>query len=223
MLRFISWNTQGKCFERIGENYSKILSKVPGSQNILLVQEAGAPGEIMYDDAEHKIGHTDYHLTIRQQPGALNERCSVAIMHPKEMGKRKVAVCGDYRVTRPFLVFSHVINYIKGEKIIVATMHAIANHAQSPQEVFSVAKYLHEKCGDWVLMGDFNCSPAELHEKIGDNAEIIANDGPTQKSGGTLDYYVISKGHPLRKKMKFSASDNAYGSDHIPIFLDLNV
>ncbi|KOU54394.1 RICIN domain-containing protein, partial [Streptomyces sp. WM6378] len=71
--------------------------------------------------------------------------------------------------------------------------------------------------GNWVVLGDFNRAPRSLPvggtTGIPANAHIYENGGPTQLSGGRLDYAVSNV---LTQNWQ-AARGNPRGSDHWPI------
>lgn len=75
----------------------------------------------------------------------------------------------------------------------------------------------------WIIMGDYNRSPASLANNLGnapDNVhrEIVHTDSITQRSGGNLDYAVTGTGlRNRRATMAYIHAENGMFSDHTAV------
>ncbi|CAE7252475.1 unnamed protein product [Symbiodinium natans] len=66
----------------------------------------------------------------------------------------------------------------------------------NPEILSRLAAVLDQTSTQWLVLGDWNCSPAELLrlgfvDKV--KGQVVAPGGPTINTGGTLDYAVASK------------------------------
>lgn len=154
-VRVSSWNSQGDFRDKSTYLNNLLSSYAP---NILCVQEEGTPGRTGYAEGEtFMIGADEFKCVWSEpDPTAKNERCTVAIMVEKKFQKH-VINAGSFSqwVSRPVCY----IDLASGVRI--ATIHAIANSADSVSEVRKAIEWLDENSpgGNWLLTGDFNSSP----------------------------------------------------------------
>ena len=158
-----SWNVQGG----FGTNRDLIKDYISQDYpNILLLQEQGAPETTgLVQDQEFKIGNTEFvAAVVIKDPTADNQRCTTAICVERNL-YRHVVKGGTvyYGAYRPLC-------YVQmASEVVIATIHAIANSADSVPQVKKFLDVLNGyetevdakfKSGmDWILMGDFNSEP----------------------------------------------------------------
>lgn len=154
-VRVSSWNSQGSFIEKRQYLNNLLSSNAP---NILCIQEEGKPNRTGYATGQSfMIGDDEFKCVwSKTDPTAINERCTVAIMVEKKFEKHVInAGCFFPWVSRPVCY----IDLASGVRI--ATMHAIANSANSVSEVRNAIKWVDKDFpgGNWLLTGDFNSSP----------------------------------------------------------------
>lgn len=229
-INLVSWNTFGNCISKISENYSNLMCKDHDCANILLIQEAGAgtPDDEIITFASTSRDDFIFWCNSQKPTGASNDRCTTSIL-------RQINIDGTFS--------SHTVSFQRkeGSKTItasrpmlilqcaginIATIHAIACDRISPAEIKQAYDYLSGLGTEFILMGDFNCTPTLLESQGINRRNIKYPPAPTQRSGRILDFALVSNGFPaVNVKSGFPRSSGyaSLSSDHIPVFVQFEI
>lgn len=226
-IMITSWNCQGDSLGTVSQSAGSIIR--PGDLNIILIQETGALGEKAEKIINVEIAGNPYKAYFVEQEDADNKRCTTGMLVDARLWGSYITVmdkCGFEHVRRP-LVFC-IIN-LDGTLLYISTIHATANNRVSKNEIKQICASWNKTCratdNCWVLMGDMNCDADELVIK---DACKIAPDEPTQRSGGILDYAIVSPDlEPYVASFRGNTRvwvDEAYrNSDHLAVKIRLDL
>ncbi|CAE7504945.1 unnamed protein product [Symbiodinium natans] len=94
----------------------------------------------------------------------------------------------------------------------------------NPEILSRLAAVLDQTSTQWLVLGDWNCSPAELLrlgfvDKV--KGQVVAPGGPTINTGGTLDYAVASK--RMAPVLSVSSSWDVPFKPHCAVTVELRV
>lgn len=223
LINIISWNTQGDGIKKISETCGAFFAS--GAASIFLLQEAGSVCKTYGRTFTTSFGRRSMSGYFAEQDNVDNLRCTTGIFaentlngsfeQQDQIAKRPIVCLNLYTATG---------NYI------IATIHATANHHVSTGELLTAFQALNQtyagKSG-WLLMGDFNCEPAELISKGIPKNNIAASGKATHQSGRQLDYAIFSNSLIGRVAVKFGTPGEPgfvpLSSDHYPVYCTLNL
>ncbi|CAE7038352.1 unnamed protein product [Symbiodinium natans] len=94
----------------------------------------------------------------------------------------------------------------------------------NPEILSRLAAVLDQTSTQWLVLGDWNCSPSELLRlgfvyKV--KGQVVAPNGPTINTGGTLDYAVASK--RMAPLLSVSSSWDVPFKPHCAVTVELRV
>lgn len=245
-FKVATWNLQGS--SAANENKWNVsvrqLITGNGAADILAVQEAGVlPQSAMI--TERMVQPATVGIPIHEYTwnlGTSSRPNTVFIYYSRvDVGANRVnlAIVSRMRadeviVIPPPTVVSRPIIGIRIGNDAFFSAHALANRGlDSTAIVRAVFDYFNNRPEqrniNWMIMGDFNRSPAQLQSSL-DSSEpgvarhidIIAPTTPTQQSGGTLDYAVVGNslsfgGTALIASILFGQIKSQLLSDHRPV------
>lgn len=180
-----SWNAQGN-FRMKYQFLGPILSS--WDSNVILVQEQGNPDTTGFNRGEiFEIGSKCFVCAFCfKDPTATNFRCTTAVFVESELYPH-IVDRGIYSVAvgRP-LVYIDLASGVR-----IATVHSIANNAQSVQDNRNYIKWLdYDSLGkNWIMMGDFNSEPIQYPECIYGNSITLSPN-----SHQSIPYWIYSTG-----------------------------
>lgn len=137
---------------------------------MILLQEAGTNSTGF---SQNEILSVDFGGTRREykavnvcpDASAYNERCTPVILMPNDIYNAayiETGILNAYSTIR-------TVPYLIWNGILFASLHAIADDKQSPQQVRDYVRQIREMertVSKWVLMGDFNCTPEAIQEEV---------------------------------------------------------
>lgn len=209
-----TWNSQG---DPTGRNDKKvILWNLLQLSDVVMIQECGNMVNLGLFPGINMI--------YQGQTGALNPRCSTCMLAHGPIFRRD-----EYGYLRSgngrWLIIADYRGYV------LATLHANAYSGGAND----VANALGAMSGDWIMGGDMNCTPYELHDSHkGPYSPPYICSGTTTRPGtigrivssgqfthpGTnkeLDYFVISPSVNFRKIYMHTY----LGGDHHPVTIEI--
>ncbi|EGO7252728.1 cytolethal distending toxin subunit B family protein [Salmonella enterica] len=241
-FNIVTWNLQGSSAASENKWNTNVRQLVSGSDgaDILMVQEAGSlplTAEqttrqiqpvgigIPIDEFTWNLGTTRrpdirYIYYSRVDVGA--NRVNLAIVSRRQ--------ADEVFVIRPPTVVSRPVIGIQIGNDVFFNAHSLANGGpdsaaivRSINTFFNQTRYRHL---EWFLGGDLNRSPSRLEndlitEGIDRDVAIVAPSVATQRSGGILDYGVISaravSASALVASLFFQRMRSQLSSDHFPV------
>lgn len=218
-MKILSWNTQGNNITNL-----KGLIKHHEYPEIVLVEEMGI---VVNERSIFSVGTSsrgiDYDCYALAHNRAKNERCTTAIMVRNNLDHDFIPPDRfDYSYDSSASNRPPMGAFVSGVTFI--GIHAIANRSAAKKQVplllTQIARLTNG--GLWILGGDFNLPPDDLSEVIDPNEEIYISspDSMTQKSGGTLDYFV----HNLEENVTVTlAQDSFTQSDHLAVLAQIDL
>ena len=187
-MTILSWNMQGWSDGKKEDALFKMIEREKLSNLVILLQECGNPKTNGLSNNKNYNCHgiyTDF--------GAKNLRCSTAILTYKDL---KVLSKGHFLVgngLRPCV-------YIECEKIIIATIHCIANELESvTQTKFAMIEL--EKLANgksWILMGDFNAQPNSFATGISSDYKNEVLFAGTKSRSNSKYAWMMYPQHPTQ-------------------------
>lgn len=160
----LSWNMQGWGDGKKLDALFSCIKRNNLKDVVILLQECGNPA-ISGLNAGAEIrnpynGETYICRYSATDPAAKSLRCTTAILTSKSVDISKASLAYPKGVTRPLL-------YIIADGTLFATIHAIANAANSVDEIKGCMQFLEEErqkqnISFWILMGDFNAPPFDF-------------------------------------------------------------
>lgn len=191
--------------------------------DVACLQECGAPPD---PRGEAKLVSKDLALCSMSYGGMAvwwvvwgtgNTRCSLAIVTRHLVKKWHVVPVIDDGSLRPLLGLKIAFpDRMKGTWIYSCHMPS-GNHGFASSRAYDVIKG-GQLGGDWILAGDFNCTPQEFANPPGkrawddDDAMPVHSKKATHQSGNNLDYAVSPK-----VALKYYATQ-AMSSDHYAVW-----
>ncbi len=226
----MSWNTQGASVGRITLAQrdlfmSKDAKTGDDIKNIILVQEAGTDnipesGKI----GEQKFGRRQFYSFFAEQPGADNKRCTTGIFAEKDIINPTMTQFAAIASGQPRPVVTLQINFY-AKSFILATVHATAYQPIAKGEIRYIFNTLNDSKKEWILIGDFNCTPDILIKEGVPEEQMACTKEPTHKAGKILDYAVFSKGFAGKIQIHRGLPGNPgfvpVDSDHYPIYFQV--
>lgn len=221
-MHILSWNTQGSNLTAL-----KGLIKKYNFPEVVLVQEMGAmPAnsiELLVGSKKDGMPYDCYALAHKD---TIVKRCTTGMMvHFRLMPEFFPPERLGYDSSLPKSYRPPIAAYISG--MLIVGIHAVANrHVAEDQIIDLIGNIVKLQSGaPWILGGDLNQNPAKLQKAIDDtfgetNIRVADPSAPTQKSGGTLDFFVFD----LEGRITASLARNAYhGSDHLGVITEIPI
>ena len=170
--------------------------------DVLCLQECGSPpdpyGAATVVDAANHVNTLDYRGSkiYWVEWGNANNRCSLAVVTPHTITKWHVMPVGAH--LRPLLGLK--ISFPgRAKSTWVYSGHMPSGNHNFASACAYDAIMSGQFTGDWILAGDFNCTPAEFTNPPGGRAWVATDGAPvhsggaTHQGGNTLDYAVSPK------------------------------
>ena len=100
----------------------------------------------------------------------------------------------DNSFLRPIIEFS----FVKGKivKFVILLVHFISSQSKAPDELKALVKYSKQFLSEGtpaIIVGDMNIDLLKIKQmpKLPANWRILRTNGPTQQSGGELDWALL--------------------------------
>lgn len=240
--RIVTWNLQGSSAASESKWNINVRQLVSGSDgaDILMIQEAGSlpltavqtPRQIQPVGIGIPVNEYTWNLGTTRRPdiryiyysrvdvGA--NRVNLAIVSRQQ--------ANNVFVIRPPTTISRPVIGIQIRNDVFLTAHSLANGGpDSAAIVRSVNMFFNQsqfRSLEWFLAGDLNRSPSRLEndlilERIDRDVTVVAPAVATQRSGGILDYGVISAraafASTLTCSLFLQRMRSQLSSDHLPV------
>jgi cytolethal distending toxin subunit B len=250
--RIASWNLQGASASSESKwniSVRQLIDGRPGSVDILALQEAGqAPDSAELTPRQFPqaggipIAEYIWNLGSRSR---VNNRYIYFSRVDVRANRVNLAIITRDRVDEVLVLpaptpFSRPIVGVRIGNDYFFSIHALANggtdsgvlvqtvHARFAAMLNVRATAAQARQAQWMIMGDFNRTPAALDQLLRSNYPVVYNDvrlisqgTPTQASGGNLDYAILGQLGGLQANLAgvlFLAQLAGFlASDHAPV------
>ncbi|MGB0683455.1 MAG: endonuclease/exonuclease/phosphatase family protein [Magnetovibrionaceae bacterium] len=211
-MKICTWNTCGD--PTTNTNKAGVLGTLWHSCDIILLQECGNLSNV-------PAVLTGANVIHEYQAGAFNPRCSTALLS-KAVPDSSETVYSPSGTGRSVIVAAF-------DGVLVGTLHAVSGGVGAQDLRFAVINAVGSD-QPWVIGGDFNVTPgsaalsaSRTTMNFGSSSRPItaswkAPSGPTQTSGGRLDYFVYN-GVTVTGVTRHHSQG---GSDHKPVYCDVS-
>lgn len=165
----------------------------------------------VFDYTKLYICHCD--VPVKSTTKLLDNRCNLTIFSTKKFTSPPTCKYGTTAIKRPVLI-APIIDSM-GSKIYIGSVHAASPGGGDTRSLVSAMDdYVTSVDGssNWKVFGDFNRDPDSFLPGHVPPGTVCPPNGPTQESGGRLDYAFISNGISADGKRIDIAT-----ADHTPV------